>query len=138
MYKPDAKSPGRDRVHMTDGGETGESEHENPNVVLVCTITKGCNAYFGHVKGKTSNLTCTVIEPAGSPLKNEAFERIEGHEGPPYSAGTKGGAEEIMSSHTTCDYNLDTPNKCKESSYVTACESNVKHGEGIVMSETND
>lgn len=30
---PDAIVPGRDPVHMTDGGLPGESEHESPNVV---------------------------------------------------------------------------------------------------------
>lgn len=79
VYKPDAERPGRERVHMTDGGEAGEPEPENPNVVLVKATTKGCNAYLGHVKDKTTNLPCAVNEPALPSFMDEAFERIDGH-----------------------------------------------------------
>lgn len=104
VYYPDAEKPGRDRVHITDGGDSGDSEHENPNVVVVKTYTKGASAYIGHVKGKTTNVSCSVAEPQNTTFEVEIFEQIEGHQGPHYSSGTESCREEVKSSHTTCDY----------------------------------
>lgn len=113
VYKPDAEKPGVKRVHITDGGEAGESEPENPNVVVVKTWAKGCNAYLGHVKNKTTNLPPAVNEHVLPPFVNEILGIIEGHEGPHYPTGTEGEAENMASLHTACDYDCEKPEVCK-------------------------
>ncbi len=100
-------------VHIADGGEPGETEHENPNVVLVAARTIGANTYFGLVKNKTKNVASSVYESTVTPLFVEILVYIEGHEGPHYARDAAVNEREVIAKTTTCDYDCITPESCK-------------------------
>lgn len=103
--KPDPEIPDVDPVHIADGGESGGTEHENPNVVGVKTIPNGANMYFGLVKNKTKNVAPHSVEPTNTSFVVEVFVYIENCEGPHYALLANGNESKVISYTTTRDYN---------------------------------
>lgn len=87
VYKFDVQKFGCEWVYMMDGGEVGELEFENFNVVVVKIIFKGCNVYLGYVKYKMINLICIVNQFIIMFFWYEILEYIFGYEGFYYLIG---------------------------------------------------